>query len=154
MFDLAGPALACSHPGCRCHTETAQTVETFASILNFAAVSYLVPGVQKHHITWAQVLLGEVRDLRNKEAASLIGTLKEPDLDVQGFLLQPAVESCRRRVMHRTHVVCVCVLMRVCVHVCMCVHMRTEIALGVFSHSSVVFETASPRTWIVSIWLD
>ena len=120
MFDLAGPALACSHPGCRRHTETTQTVETFASILNFAAVSYLVPGVQKHHITWAQVFLGEVRDLRNEEAASLIGTLKEPDLDVQGFLLQPAVESCRRRVMHRNHVVCVCAHESVCarMHVC------------------------------------
>lgn len=93
-------------------------METFASILNFAAVSYLVPGVQEHHITWAQVFLREVRDLSNKEPASLIGTFKEPDLDVQGFLLQPAVESCRRRMCHRNHVVCMRMHECVCTYVC------------------------------------
>lgn len=65
------------------------------AVLNFVAVSYLVPGVQEHHIAWVQVILGEVGDLSNQEPASLIGTFEEPDLDVQDFLLQPAVQSCR-----------------------------------------------------------
>lgn len=37
---------------------------------------YLVPGVQEHHITWVQVILGEVCDLSDNELASLIGTFK------------------------------------------------------------------------------
>lgn len=51
------------------------------------AVSYLVPGIQEHHITWVQVILGEVCDLRDNEPPSLIGTFKETRLHVQDFLL-------------------------------------------------------------------
>lgn len=50
-------------------------------------MSYLVPGVKEHHITWVQVILSEVCDLSDNELASLIGTFKQSGLHVQDFLL-------------------------------------------------------------------
>lgn len=46
------------------------------------AASYLVPGIQEHHITWVQVILGEVCDLSDNEPPCLIGTFKETGLRV------------------------------------------------------------------------
>lgn len=45
-------------------------------------MSYLVPGVQEHHVTRVQVILGEVCDLGDNEPASLIGTFKETGMDI------------------------------------------------------------------------
>lgn len=45
-------------------------------------MSYLVPGIQEHHVTWVQIILGEVCDFSDNEPASLIRALKEARLDI------------------------------------------------------------------------
>lgn len=54
----------------------------FVTCSGSLAVSYLVPGIQEHHITWVQVVLGEVCDLSDNEPSNLIGTFEETRLHI------------------------------------------------------------------------
>ena len=68
--------------GERYYTKNSLKLEDLCHLFQALWLSYLVPGIQEHHIIWVQVILGEVCDLSDNEPASLIGTFKETGLDI------------------------------------------------------------------------